>query len=150
MKPGHAILAYAVTAPFRFNEELERKDCGSNGRETARCSRTLSGSPGAIHEGVGDTVTLFLFPDSTPIGELFWNRPSGLDHCGLPRDVSQIKAQGLTAQDLFDACSDYGCLERFTLSVRFIARSGMVFFKGPWIEVGRRRGKKPIPCFLSI
>ena len=103
---GHAILDYASPAEVIFNEELERK-CGPPEKpETAFCSRELKGGPRSIHEGVGDIVSIFLFPQSTAVGEIFVNHPHGLLHCGLPRDVEQITAQGLTAQDLFDACSD--------------------------------------------
>lgn len=100
---GHGILDYASPAKIKFNPQLERNDCGPS--SSATCSKTLSGSPAAIHEGVGDTMALFLFPNSTPTGETFNNDPSGLDHCGIPRDVQKIKTQGLEARDLFDACS---------------------------------------------
>ena len=98
---GHAILDYASPAEIGFNLFLER-NCGKSG--LSFCSRTPVGSPRAIHEGVGDIMSIFLFPDSTPIGELFRNDPDGLNHCGLPRDVQEIKLDELTAQDLFNAC----------------------------------------------
>ena len=100
---GHAILDYSSAAPIKFNPKLEVNDCGPN--EKTRCSKFVTGSPGAIHEGVGDIMSFFLFPDSTTIGELFQNNAEGLSHCELPRDVQLIKSLGLKAQDLFEACS---------------------------------------------
>lgn len=97
---GHAMLDYATNTALRSSETLE-ESCGSS-----RCSKSLEGSLGAIHEGVGDIVSLFLFPESPSIGELFYNSLSGLTHCGdVPRSVQQIKEQNLSAEDLFNACA---------------------------------------------
>lgn len=99
---GHALLDYASDAPIGPNPTLEDNECGLFGFST--CSKELVGSPRAIHEGVGDILTVFLFPDSTSVGELFDNNPDGLVHCSTPRDVKKIKAQKLRARDLFSAC----------------------------------------------
>ena len=100
---GHAILDYASPAEIRYNSHLE-KECGYSG--SATCSKEVVGSPHAIHEGVGDIMSIFLFPNSTAIGELFDNSINGLGHCGgLPRDVALIKARKLKAQALFNACA---------------------------------------------
>ena len=98
---GHAMLDYSVNTALRSSSTLEMW-CGS-----ARCSRFLEGSLGAIHEGVGDIVSLILFPNSPSIGELFYNKLSGLTHCNdIPRNMKEIKDQNLTAEDLFNSCSN--------------------------------------------
>ncbi len=106
---GHAILDYASFSELGFNSDLENH-CGESQKQV--CSKTIHGSPRAIHEGVGDIVSLFLFPESTPIGELFYNDLEGLSHCtvggsGISRDVKVIRSQGLVAQDFFDACGKH-------------------------------------------
>ncbi len=99
---GHAILDYASVAKIQFNKSLEMRDCGR--RRKAVCSKDFHGSPRAIHEGVGDVLALFLFPESTPFGELLEYSPEGLDHCGVSRNVQEIKNQKITARHLFEAC----------------------------------------------
>ena len=99
---GHALLDHSTNTPFRYNEELENF-CGSN--SSSLCSTSIAGSLGAINEGIGDILSFFLFPESTAIGELFYNNLEGLKHCkSMPRDVRQIKEENLDAEDLFNAC----------------------------------------------
>lgn len=104
---GHALLEYASEADINYNRDLEGPcHIGEDGYEYGICSKSLSGSPFAIGEGVGDILSIFLFPNSTPIAEMLENSVYGTTHCSQTRDVAEIKKRKLSAQDLFDACKD--------------------------------------------
>ncbi len=95
---GHAILDHSTSSSLSSGN-LDRK-CG-----TSMCSRSINGSPRAIHEGVGDIMSILIFPDFTAIGEVFYNNTQGFRSCEAPRSAKEIKKQKITAQDLFNACS---------------------------------------------
>ena len=102
---GHAILDLASEQGLDMNPLLE-DFCHAESFNL--CSHDVAGSPIAIHEGVGDILSIFLFPDSTAIGELLSNSIYGDTHCGQLRTAERIRNIGLQAKDLFNACKDEG------------------------------------------
>ena len=90
---GHSILDYASSSNLhRLN--AEQGPCSTAPNDLNTCSRTVYGSVDAIHEGVADVVSIFLFPESTPLGEMMFNTTEGLDHCRqLPRDVKKNQGE---------------------------------------------------------
>ena len=99
---GHAILDYASNANLHIVSD-EQKTCSLGSNERSICSKTEFGSVFSIHEGVADVVSIFLFPESTPLGEMMFNSPDGMEHCqGVSRDVKKIKENNLNSSHFWD------------------------------------------------
>ena len=83
-------------------EELEghHRDC--QGREKMCCSSQL-GCSKSITRGLSHYFTASFFEDAPTIGESYSNRLSGIEDCGVSRDLT--KSRQLSLSEAFNACA---------------------------------------------
>lgn len=100
---GLANLHYATNGKIaELTNDQDHRSCGSV-KKDRHCCKDADGCAMALSSGAADYFVAATFPQAPTLGEAWSNRLSGLQACGLSRDLNENK--DLSVQQAYAACA---------------------------------------------
>lgn len=89
-----------------LSSDQNHHNCGTPGEPERKsyCCRSIDGCSKALASGIADYFVAMIFPQAPTLGESWSNRLSGLNTCGLSRDLRENNNS--TINEAFSVCSN--------------------------------------------